>query len=144
VLIEQGGHTTTDATGRFTLENVPRKGAKVELRGDGIVPFSVEITAAELDLPVEVRCHIEVVLRADTATRFDQIQAADGEGKRLDLLVLTEGSTNAYTGIELVGGRSGIVSVSERARELRFLKDGAVVETKPLDLVPGDVNRIEF
>jgi RNA polymerase sigma factor (sigma-70 family) len=144
VLIEPAGRTTTDATGRFTLENVPRKGARVSLRGDGIVPFSAEITAAELDLPVEVRCHLEVVLRADTATRFDQIQAYDGEGTRLDLMVLTEGSTNAYTGIELVGGRSGVVSVSERARELRFLKDGAVVETRTLDLVPGDVNRIEF
>jgi protocatechuate 3,4-dioxygenase beta subunit len=144
VLLEVAGRTTTDAEGRFHFDDVPRKGARLSLRGDGIVPLSVDVGAAELDIPVEVRCHLEVALRADTATRFDEIQVFDGAGQRLDILVLTEGSTSAWAGVELVGGRSGVVSVSEHARELRFLKDGAVVETRALDLVSGDVNRIEF
>ena len=43
-----------------------------------------------------------------------------------------------------VDGRSGVVSVSSRARELRLLKGEAVIETRALHLVPGDVNRIEL
>jgi hypothetical protein len=143
VMVEHAGGATTDAEGRFHFDGVPRSGAKVSVRGDGIVPMQVEITAATLDIPVEMRCHLEVVLREPDG-RFDLIEAADGEGKRLDLMVLSEGSVNAWTGVRLVEGRSGVVSVSSRARQLKLFKDGVLAETRPLDLVPGDVNRIDL
>jgi hypothetical protein len=143
VIVEFAGRGTSDAEGRFHFVDVPRSGAQILARGDGIVPTKVDVTAAALDIPVEVRCHLEVVLRENDG-RFDAIEAADGEGKRLDLMVLTEGSVNAWTGVPLVEGRSGVVSVSSRARQLRLFKDGALVETRALDLLPGDVNRIEL
>ena len=143
VIVEYAGRTTTDAEGRFHFDNVPRSGAQISVRGDGIVPTKVDVAAAAVDIPVETRCHFEVVLR-EADGRFDSIQVADGDGQGLDLLVLTEGSVNAWTGVSLVEGRSGIVSVSSRARVLRLLKDGALVETRALELLPGDVNRIEL
>src|SRR6185503_10778079 len=143
VMIEVAGHATTDAEGRVHFENVPKTGAQLSVRGDGIVPTKADIVARTLDIPVEVRCHLEVVLR-ESAGRFDFIQVADGEGQRLDVMVLTEGSVNAWTGVKLVDGRSGVVSVSSRARELRLFKSGILVETHAIDLQAGDVNRIEL
>jgi hypothetical protein len=143
VLLEYAGRVTTDSGGRFHFGPVPRSGAQVSVRGDGIVPTKADVTAATLDLAVEVRCHFEVVLR-ESAGRFDAIEVADGDGKRLDILVLTEGSVNAWSGVDLVDGRSGVVSVSSHARKLLLKKDGEVVETRPLDLLPGDVNRIDL
>ena len=143
VVIEHTGRVNTDAEGRFRFEDVPRSGAQLSVRGDGIVPTKDDVTSATVDIPVETRIHFEVVLR-ESDGRFDSIQVVDGEGKPLDLLVLTEGSVNAWTGVSLVEGRSGVVSVSSRARQLKLLKDRALIETRPLDLVPGDVNRIEL
>ena len=115
----------------------------LSVRGDDIVPAKVDITGDSVDIRVEMRCHLEVVLR-DPVGRFDAISVADEDGAGLDILVLTEGSTNAWTGVPLVQGRSGVVSVSSRARTLKLFKDGALAETRALDLLPGDVNRIEL
>lgn len=143
VVIEPAGTRTTDAEGAFEFSDVPRTGAVFSVRGDDIVPTSADVTGESVDIPVEVRCHLEVVLR-EPFGRFDGIQVKDGEGQGLDILVLTEGSTNAWTSVPLVRGRSGVVSVSSRARTLELLQGEAVVETRALDLLPGDVNRIEL
>ncbi len=143
VMVEHAGRATTDAEGRFHFEDVPRSGAQISVRGDQIVPTKVDVAAATLDIPVEMRCHLEVVL-LESAGRFDAIEVADGDGQRLDLMVLTEGSMNAWTSVDLVDGRSGVVSVSSRARELRLFKSGALVEARAIDLQAGDVNRIEL
>ena len=142
VILQQGAQVTSDAEGRFHFERVPKQGAQLSVRGDSIVPLSLAVTGPSLEIPVDVRCHLEVVLRA--LGKFDSIQVADGEGQRLDLLELTEGSVSAWTSVDLIDGKSGVVSVSSRARELRLFKGKTLVETRPLDLVPGDVNRIEL
>lgn len=143
VIVEYSGRTTSDAEGRFRFANVPRSGAQLSVRGDAIVPTKADVVSAVVDIPVETRCHLEVVLR-EASGRFDSIQVADGEGERLDIMVLTEGSTNAWTSVDLVDGRSGVVSVSSRVRELRLFKSGVLVESRALDLQPGEVNRIEL
>ncbi len=142
VMLEYAGHVSTDAEGRFNFTRVPKKGARVSIRADGIVPESVQVTQASFEVEVEQRCHLEVVLRPPV-DRFDRIRVFDEEGQRLDLMVLTEGSVNAWTDVALVEGRSGVVSVSSRARMLQLFKDGALVDTLDLDLIPGEVNRIE-
>jgi len=143
VVIQPAGTATTDAKGRFEFKSVPRHGAQLSLRGDAVVPRSVEVTEGELDIELEVRCHLEVVVRLASG-RFDEIAVRDRQGGPLDLIVLTEGSMNAWTSMPLVDGRSGVLSVSSRASELVLLKGGVEVETRPLDLVPGDVNRVEL
>jgi RNA polymerase sigma-70 factor (ECF subfamily) len=143
VILRDGGRVTTDSDGRFHFLRVPKSGASLTVRGDWIVPCSRTIETNALEVPVEERCHLEVVVR-QTPGKYDSIEVADGEGQRLDILELSACSTNAWTGIGLVDGRSGVVSVSIRARELRFLKDGVLVETRALELLPGDVNRVEL
>lgn len=143
VMSEYGARAVTGADGTFRFAHVPRSGAALTVKGDGIVPLKADVTAAELEIVVETRCHLEVVLREPQA-RFDRIEVADEHGQGLDLMVLTEGSTNAWTDVELVNGRSGVLSVSARARSLRFFKDGALQGTLTLDLEPSGINRIEL
>jgi len=142
VRFEPGASTVSADDGRFLLRDVPRSGALLALRGEGIVPSTRPIDAAELELAVEQRRHLEVVLR-EPVQRFERLQVLDGDGRPLDLLQLTEGSTSAHSHAEFVGGRTGVYSVSARARTLRLLR-GAEAESVPLDLVPGTVNRLEF
>jgi RNA polymerase sigma-70 factor (ECF subfamily) len=143
VLSEYGSSLRTGVDGSFRFERVPRSGASLTVRGDDIVPTKVDVGAAELEVVIDARCHLEVVLR-DPVARFDRIEVSDEDGQGLDLMVLTSGSTQAWTDVELVEGRSGVLSVSSRARNLRFFKDGALAATFTLDLRPGEVNRLEF
>lgn len=143
VVVQPAGSVVTDDDGRYAFKDVPRQGASLSVRGDGIVPTQVDVHDANQDIPVEMRCHMEIVL-LEPVGRFDAISVTDGKGQGLDLLVLTEGSVNAWTSVPLVDGRSGVVSLSSRARVLELYKDGVVVETRALDLLPGDVNRIEL
>jgi len=142
VRFESGARTTSDTDGRFLLRDVPRSGTVVTLRGEGIVPSTWPIDAAELELAVEQRCHLEVVLR-EPVGRYERMQVLDGDGRPLDLLQLTEGSTSASSHAEFVAGRTGVYSVSARARTLRLLR-GEEAESVPLDLAPGTVNRLEL
>lgn len=140
--VEFGATATSDADGRFELRDVPLAGAALYARGEGIVPSSRPIDGPELELVVERRCHLEVVLR-EPVTRYERIQVLDGNGQPLDLLQLTEGSTSAESHAEFVSGRTGVYSVSARARTLRLYR-GAEFDSVPLDLVAGEVNRLEL
>jgi RNA polymerase sigma-70 factor (ECF subfamily) len=143
VILKDAGSVLTDSEGRFHFERVPKSGAQISVRGGAIVPTSVPVDSAALEIPVDVRCHLEVVVSL-APERFDSIEVADDEGERLDIMVLTEGSVNAWSSVELVDGRSGVVSVSSRARALRLRRGETVVETRPLALVPGAINRVEL
>jgi hypothetical protein len=143
VMSEYGASTTSGADGTFRFSDVPKAGAALIVRGDDIVPSKVEVTAAELEVVVDLRCHFEVVLR-EPVGRFDRIEVADEDGQGLDLMVLSKGSTQAWTDVELVDGRSGVLSVSSEARSLRLYQGGALAGTLALNLRPGEVNRIEL
>jgi RNA polymerase sigma-70 factor (ECF subfamily) len=142
VMCDYGPTVRCDERGAFRLTHVPRRGAVLSVNGEDIVPTALDVTADVLEVRVEQRCRFEVVLR-DPLGRFDEIAMLDGDGERLDLLQLTEGSSQAWSSVELVDGRSGVLSVSARARSLLLSKAGEVSATLSLDLVPGRVNRIE-
>lgn len=136
----------TDFEGKFEFKNVPAEGLRLRLDGDKIVPTEHALTGADrpeaLDIEVELRCYIDVRLVPPLA-RADAIAVIDENGQALDVLVLTAGSVNAYTDVPLVAGRSGVVSVSPRARTLVLLKNGEAVEKHALELVPGSVVVVE-
>jgi RNA polymerase sigma-70 factor (ECF subfamily) len=136
----------TDVDGRFEFENVPAEGLSLNLDGDKIVPADRALSAADapqaLEVVVELRCYIDVRLKPPLA-RADAIGVIDADGQNLDVMVLSQGNVNAYTDVPLVAGRSGVVSVSPRARTLVLLKDGEPVEQRALELVPGSVVVIE-
>ena len=143
VMSEFGDSVTSGADGSFRFTNVPRSGASLTVRGDDIVPTKVDIASDELEIVVDLRCHLEVVLREPVA-RYDRIEVADEQGQGLDLMVLSNGGMQAWTDVDLVDGRSGVLSVSSRARLLRLFKDDALQGTLTIDLDLDEVNRIEL
>ncbi|MEZ5966070.1 MAG: sigma-70 family RNA polymerase sigma factor [Planctomycetota bacterium] len=141
-----GARTRTDREGRFTLRDVPKHGCFVVLRGETIVPRRAELEATMAgggtDFVVEGRCQLRVDLGGGS-DRADAVALTDGDGKPLDLLVLSVGSTNAVTDLPLHAGKSEVFSCSTRARNLLLLKDGEVADTLALPLLhPGDAHTI--
>jgi hypothetical protein len=76
--------------------------------------------------------------------RADEFRVVDAQGRSLDLLVITGNSVNAYTAMELNDGRSEVVSTSSQARTLLLFKQDQEVGRVPLDLLPGEVNRVRL
>jgi protocatechuate 3,4-dioxygenase beta subunit len=146
-MIQRREATTSDAQGRFEFKDVPREGVAIELRADGIVPHEVSLDGASqpenLELVVNSRCRLEVRLKPPLA-RADRMAVRDADGGYLDVMLITQGSVNAYTDIALVEGRSGVVSVSSAARTLLLLDGEKVVETHAIDLSPDEINVLEL
>lgn len=134
----------TDAEGRFEIERVPREGMRLDLTSERIVPRVVDLDPEgdplALELAVDVRCHLSVELEDPELADLFAVEDADGE--RLEVHVLTENSHEISSDAEIVDGRSGVVSVSSRARRIVLLKHGAFVETIPIEPRPGEVNRV--
>jgi hypothetical protein len=141
-IVENGGRATTDADGRFELESLPKDRAELALSSDEIIPTSLALDAEDdpsaLRVLVHARCHLQIELGDPELA--DTFAVADGDGERLDVNVLTSGSHNAYTSFPIQDGRSGVVSVSSAARELRLYKDEVLVTTLPLRLRRGELN----
>jgi hypothetical protein len=92
---------------------------------------------------VHQRCHLQVEL-LPPQDRADEFRVVDAQGRSLDLLVITGNSVNAYTAMELNDGRSEVVSTSSQARTLLLFKQDQEVGRVPLDLLPGEVNRVRL
>jgi len=144
---EDGASARTDGDGRFEFENVPRGELRVSVRGDGLIPSELLIGAPEdplaIELEAELRCNFELEL-ADPVGRADSICAYDARGERVDLLLIRGGSIHALTFVELVDGRSGVTSVSSRARSLALLKDGEEVARVPVRLGAGKTTTLRW
>ncbi len=145
VMLEAGEATQTDAEGRFAFRGLPKEGTRVFVGADGIVPAEELLTPAanpeDFVIVVHTRCHVQVELE-EPRDRADAFGFEDAEGDGVDVLVLRQGSTNAYTDMELSDGRSPVVSVSSEATTLLLYKEGIVVGRLPLDLFPDEVNVI--
>lgn len=138
---EPGSMGQSGADGRFTFTDVPRRGARLLLRGDGILPMTVDVDSERLEIVAESRVQLELEITREPQ-RYDRFGFAALDGERLDVLYLSHGSSDARRSGELVDGRSGVVSASSRARTLLLFKNGAEVERMAIQLVPGEVNRI--
>jgi RNA polymerase sigma-70 factor (ECF subfamily) len=139
--------TTTDEQGRFEFRDLPKSGIYVSLRSNDIVPSSHELAGLAsgegVELTVEARCPVEVVLERTPGADTLRVFADDGE--RLDVLRISGGSVNATTGLSIVNGRTGVFSVSSRARVIVLYADGEEGEELtrlPVSLRPGQVNLI--
>lgn len=141
VLQRSGGRATTDEEGRFTFQDVPREGVRVELRSDDILPSGVELEGDRPTIEVVRRCHLQVVL-GPSSVDCDAISVRDGDGEPLDLLTLSEGGVQAMTHMPVADGRSAVLAVSEKARRVVLWKDDVEVGEVPIFLVAGEVNRV--
>ena len=142
-----GENTITDAEGRFEFENVPRTDVYFMLNSDRIVPHDYKLEGGDdpehLTVHVDVRCQVEVRLKAPV-DRADEIAVLDDHGEGIDLIRVDQGRIDMVSEAPLVDGHSGVVSVSSSARTLVLRKNKVVVETRPISLVPDQVNLIEL
>ncbi len=141
----EGESTVTDEDGAFSFDNVPRDRLNLSLHSDDIVPASFRITdeddPRDVELNVTARMHLQVMLDPPY-DRADSFAFTDVEGGYLDVLILTEGSHQAFTSGQLVQGKSRVVSVSSRAATLHLLSEGERVDSVPLSLQRGEINVI--
>jgi hypothetical protein len=148
ILTEDGGTTATDEAGWFSFEDVPREGAILSVRGDDIVPVKHDLAdekrPRQLELVVDVRCHLQVFVLDPAEGPYDAFAVADADGRPLEVLEILADSVNAYTDAPLAGGKSGVLSVSIRAERLILMRNGQALETVRIRLVPGEVNRVEI
>ena len=143
-LQRDGARCITDDDGRFEFDDAPVEGLMLSIRSDDMVPLTYAVTDADnprnLMIEAYVRCHLQVEL--EDPELADRIGVETSDGERLVIMVLAPNSVNAYTDVELVDGRSGVVSVSSRAERLVLRKNGEVVDRVPLNLQAGEVNQI--
>ncbi len=142
-----GGTTSTDAEGRFEFQDVPREGVFFVLRSDRIVPCDWMLPAGadpeNLDVKVDVRCQLEVRLKAPS-DRADFIAMLDGDGGEVPLIEMNGESVHINSEVPLTEGRSGVLSASSSARTLELYKNGKIVERHAIALVPDEINVIEL
>jgi hypothetical protein len=143
---QSGPAATSDEEGRFAFADVPRTPLSMTFESEEIVPERRSLAPDDegdgLTVVVDALCRFQVVLRAPLE-RADAIALRDGQGRTLDLLLFSQGSTSAYTDVPLVEGRSGWVAASCEARRLVLLSDGDPVEELAIELVPGQAARFE-
>jgi hypothetical protein len=146
-LFDQRERATSDENGAFEFHGVPSEGIIVNVSGEGILSEAFPLEGAgppgALELRVHQRCSFEVVVSTPDV-EGDEIELLDGEGEPLDVLRIDSEHTNAWTSAPLVEGRTGVLSASSAARQLRLLQDGAPVKTIPIRLKAGEVTRIEL
>ncbi|MEO6710422.1 MAG: carboxypeptidase-like regulatory domain-containing protein, partial [Planctomycetota bacterium] len=137
----------SDLDGHFEFEDVPRAGMQITLSSEQIVPLELDVASlanpAGCAIEVHTRCSLEVLVSSKDVLA-DEVGVRDGDGKPIDLMVIARGSTNAYTSMPLVDGRSGVFSTSSAARTIVLLKDGEVVRSSPIRLRSDGPNLVEL
>lgn len=147
VLYQQGQRVETDSDGWFELEDVPKRGVALDFQGDHVLPAAAVLgpddDPAAWSVVVHARCNFQVEL-APTRERGDRLQALDGDGNVLDLLLIRGGSVNAYTAVDVEVGRTAVISVSSAARTLVLFDGDVEVARLPVALEPQRVTTVVF
>jgi RNA polymerase sigma-70 factor (ECF subfamily) len=142
-----GGETSTDAEGRFEFKDVPKEGVFFVLRSDRIVPCDWKLPDGadpeNLDVRVDVRCQLEVRLKAPS-DRADFMAMVDEGGDEVALIEMNGESVHINSEMPLTEGRSGVLSASSSARTLVLYKNGKEIERVSIALVPDEINVIEL
>lgn len=134
----------TAADGSFELPAGPRHEAWIRLVGDAVAPTTLRIAphADEEDMRLVVprKCRIRFLRsepRPDYFLRF-----VDEEGEEVQMLELTYGRVRPYIGWATGKGRSPELVVAETAVALQYFDNGKLAKTKPVELLPGQLNEI--
>ncbi|MBL9076211.1 MAG: sigma-70 family RNA polymerase sigma factor [Planctomycetes bacterium] len=127
-----GPSAATDADGRFALLGVRLPESMFVVEGDTILPTQHSVTAAgqELQVTVERRCAVEVVLPA--AGEADAVRCRDAAGKAVWLARVHGGGMDAQPVLPLHDGRSGVFVVGERAATLVLMRSDVPVREVPI------------
>ncbi len=152
---------TTDAEGRFTLERVPQALVYLRLDGAQILPLEYGRYAEgdprfenapvkelprdhieALDIRVDRRAHVQIELADPTAG--DAFQLLDEQGRPIELSVFEGNNRQEGMQIDLLEGRSPVVSGSDRGRTLVLLKSGVEVDRRNVALDPKATTHVAW
>jgi len=142
----------TDADGRFELERMPRTAVYLRVDGDDVVPVefgrgaehgisSLAPDVENLEIRVSVRIHAQV---HGAPPEAEAIAVLDADDERLPINVFHGDGRRTTQTLELTDGRSVVFAVPETATRLVLLKEGEPMRTVRLQLVPGQVHRIDL
>ena len=112
--------------------------------GDAIVPRTVYLDSIPNGSEISVsRPRRFKVILAEPWDWADAISAQDGNGRALRLIDTSSGTVDSRDRFPLQEGKSVVLTVGADAATLVFHKGHELVDSIPLDLVPGDTVRIE-
>ena len=145
-LIRHGGSAKTDAKGRFKIADVPARGVRLSIFGDGIIPrffrFEDGHDVGALRIEVRPRYHVEIVL-AD-ASRGDAIRGENASGRKQYFSVIRSGSMKQVDEMPVHRGRTGVLVVPHTLTSIVLLKSGNEVARTPVTLAFGKTLVVRF
>jgi len=143
---DDGASAVSDAEGRFELRAVPRVDARIGYSGEGLVPDSAAIDTDRpiLDQRIVVvrRCHLRV--QVDPSRFASAFTVVDAAGLVLDIMEIGTDGWSSAPRWPLEQGRSGVLSVSEKAVTLVLHGKSGEIARLPLRLVPGEVTVVQY
>ncbi len=120
-----GAHTTSDADGQFRLEDVPREGVYLSLRGQGVITkrftFPDDRVPVRFDILVERACRIRIDLAGSEYAAADGARVLNVRGEPLSMERVSPDLTTVEERTKLVEGRSEVVVVPDSAVEVLIL-----------------------
>lgn len=132
----------TDATGRFSLANVPRFGTTLTFDGDSIMTHAVslakETKPENMEIVVSERCHLRIELK-NPQEAIDQFEIRDANDQRLTITILEGNRSMGTTVGGLLRGESHVVAVEDTARTLVLLSATKEVRRLPITLSSGEI-----
>ena len=133
--IIEGPRAQTGPDGRFLLKNVPCSHVQLGVSGEDIDyqvrPIEDWLKEQDLRIVVSRTCHVQIEGDAGLEVKF-----ADAAGKQLFVMSQTQGVAIGGDGWTLRGGKSPVLTVSETAATMTWLRDGKEVGRKTVSLDP--------
>jgi protocatechuate 3,4-dioxygenase beta subunit len=143
----------TDAQGRFRFENLGAREIYLTMRGDHILVDLLGLADGGLqaagagpldDLIVRVVRRMQLRVSLSIPELADSFAVMDGNDEALQIASYEGGGMATSRRWRLSAGKSPVLAVSEAARTVQLYLDGQLVRRIPLDLVFGEVNRIDL
>jgi hypothetical protein len=143
-----GSAAVSDEDGSFTIEESATDGILLSLVGEEIVPeykrpIPEDADLEKLELLVGRRCHIQIDW-SNWPAYTTEVRVEDARGQPLKLVVMRGNMVAPRERAAVAGELSEVFAVSELAKTLVIMQDGAEVERVPMSLAPGDVQRVDI
>jgi RNA polymerase sigma factor (sigma-70 family) len=146
--IDFGARGASDEDGYFRLEGTTTSGVTLSLNGDAIVPemkraLPEDEDLENLELIVGRRCHVQF----EWASWQEQglaLYALDGDDEEIWLVQIREGMWSVMPMAIVTGELSEVFVLPDTAAAVVLKRGADEVARIPLDLTPGDVQRVEI
>lgn len=140
---------TTDEEGRFAVPDVPRIGGALSFLHEDYDALNLRLEADAESEGLELTAYRTGLFRLEVLTQVDKIrsaQAVDDRGMPVQVSQIVQNGSSGWMRVPLEGGRTPVLTVSERAQELVLLdRDLEEVARVPLRIDPdGDVTLVRY